>query len=276
MIIEAELTNHHKKLKHLRAEVKNDLEILRNELGFITFCSLNRTINKQIVWKRTEWKKNHNKKLKHLFKESLPQTTTKPKNIVHNFSSYVLSVEEEHVLSFGLDHHIPTKLKGNVIKTEFEAFFYHLDKQLKHLPTEEKDELKTKLRRTCENYYNTKNPNNNIKTIKKLAQNNNIVILKQDKGRRVVVMDKTTYNKKVLDHLNTANFKGLATDRTKQVEEAIQRVLLQTKSAIGWGRMIMQESTILARVLESSMAPLKSIKSNQTSKTRLESFHSVQ
>ena len=46
-------------------------------------------------------------------------------------------------------------------------------------------------------------------------------------------MDKTNYVEKVMDHLNTENFKELTTDKTKTVEESIQRVLLQTKTAIG-------------------------------------------
>ena len=56
-------------------------------------------------------------------------------NIIHNFSSYVLTAVEKYALSFGLDHHIPSKPNINMIKTEFEAFYYHINKHLSHLST---------------------------------------------------------------------------------------------------------------------------------------------
>ena len=103
--------------------------------------------------KRLEWNRIHERKLAELFAE-VPNTQeekVRPRNIVHNFSSYDLTAEEYHILSFGLDHHVPARLNENEIKTEFETFFYGLNKQLKHLTSDERDELKTKLRRSCEN-----------------------------------------------------------------------------------------------------------------------------
>ena len=144
-----------------------------------------------------------------------------------------MTAEEQHILSFGLDHHIPMKLDGNAIKTEFEAFYFNLDKQLQHLTNKEKDELKTNLRKTCENYYNTKNPNNINKIISKLSKNKNVVVMKQDKGRGVVLIDRAKYVEKVLEILNTDNFQELTVDKTKSVEESIQRALLSIKKAIG-------------------------------------------
>ena len=47
---------------------------------------------------------------------------TRPKariisNVIHNFSSYHLTPEEEYALSFSLDQHIPKKVNENKIKT---------------------------------------------------------------------------------------------------------------------------------------------------------------
>ena len=70
----------------------------------------------------------HGKKLHNL---KLKQETTKYangskqsyiKHTVNNFSSYVMSNEEYTALSFGLDHHIPTKSKDAAIEVEFEQF----------------------------------------------------------------------------------------------------------------------------------------------------------
>ena len=141
--------------------------------------------------------------------------TVRPRNIVHNFSSYDLTAEEQHILSYGLDHHIPTRLNENEVKTEFETFFYGLNKQLKHLSSDERDELKTKLRRSCENYYKVKTDDKFQNVIKKLAKEKNIRILKQDKGRGVVILDKNTYVEKCMSILNTDQFEKLSYDNTK-------------------------------------------------------------
>ena len=40
-------------------------------------------------------------------------------------------------------------------------------------------------------YHNSKTPNK--KVIDRLSKNNNIIIIKQDKGRRLVILDRTKY-----------------------------------------------------------------------------------
>ena len=65
--------------------------------------------------------------------------------------------------------------------------------------------------------------------INDLAKNNNIVIMKQDKGRRVVIMDKAKYQEKCLPPLNTNQFIKLNKDPSKQIETKIQRVLRKIK-----------------------------------------------
>ena len=142
-------------------------------------------------------------------------------------------MEEYHILSFGLDHHIPATLNENEIKTEFETFFYGLNKQLKHLSSDERDELKTNLRRSCENYYKVKNKSKYQVTIEKLAKEKNIRILNQDKGRGVVILDKTKYIEKCMSLLNTDQFEKMTTDNTKEVEERVQKTLFGIKNAIG-------------------------------------------
>ena len=92
----------------------------------ITFCTFNYVINKEIRRKKKTWRKTHDKKLKNLFnrdEEESGQQRKVPRNIVHNFSSYTLTPEETHILTYGLDHHIEAKLDSNGIKTEFEAMF---------------------------------------------------------------------------------------------------------------------------------------------------------
>ena len=95
--------------------------------------------------------KTHHKKI-----EGLKRTQNKinnirnrsTKKIIHNFSSYALSEEENRALSFSLHENIPTKLNENKIKTEFESFYWHLLQHTKHLSQQTQDQLKSKVRRT--------------------------------------------------------------------------------------------------------------------------------
>ena len=115
----------------------------------------------KVAKEKCNWEKIHNKKLDKLHSErryiSKPKYTI-VKNTINNFSSYTLTSEEEYALSFSLDQHIPTKNNTNNVKTEFESFFYHIQKHTKNIDQELQDELKTKIRRTCENYSKLKVP----------------------------------------------------------------------------------------------------------------------
>ena len=100
--------------------------------------------------------------------------------------------------------------------------------------SDEKDELKSKLRRTCENYYKSSKNNSEVdEIIKKISRNKNIKILKQDKGRGVVIMDSNKYTEKCMELINTNNFRKMECDNTKDVEKSVQEALLKIKGAIG-------------------------------------------
>ena len=73
-----------------------------------------------------------------------------------------------------------------------------------------------KLKNTCKKYSKINVPYKYKKKYKKdidnLSKNKNIVILKQDKGRGVVILDTTKYTEKCMTLLNTERFKRLTTD----------------------------------------------------------------
>ena len=74
----------------------------------------------------------HRQKNKSTFKVN----TTYTKKNVHNSLSYQLSNDELTALSYGLDHHIPSKFNCNRIYTEFEQFYQSLLKDISHVPYE--------------------------------------------------------------------------------------------------------------------------------------------
>ena len=68
--------------------------------------------------------------------------------------------------------------------------------------------------------------------INNLHNNNSIVILKQDKGRGVIIMNKTTYMEKRLSMLSTDQFKKLNKDPTTTTEREVQTLLRSIKSKL--------------------------------------------
>ena len=141
-----------------------------------------------------------------------------------------MSNKEYTALSFGLDNYIPTKSKDVAIEVEFKQFYQSLLRNSKHIPDNELTSLKTKLRRTCEKYSKIDVPYKYKKVIDNLSKNKNIVILKQDKGRGVVILDTTKYTEKCMTLLNTERFKRLTTDPTAATERKIQNILRKIKS----------------------------------------------
>ena len=120
------------------------------------------------------------------------------KHTVHNFSSFVLSNEEYNALSFGLDHHMPTKSKDVDIEVEFEQFCQSLLRNLTHIQDNELTLLKTKLRSTCKKYSKINVPCKYKKVTDNLSKNKNIAILKQVKGRGGVILVTTKYTEKCM------------------------------------------------------------------------------
>ena len=86
---------------------------------------------------------------------------------------------------------MPNNSIRNTIKTEFKAFYQGLSKNISHIPEEQI--IKTKLRRIYESYCSIHVPHKYKKVIERLSKNNNIIIMKQEKGSRVVIIDKPKY-----------------------------------------------------------------------------------
>ena len=140
-----------------------------------------------------------------------------------------MTPQEEYALSFSLDQHIPTKVNENKLKTEFESFFYHIQKYTSNLDQQIQDELKTKIKRTCENYSKVKVPYKFQHVIDNLSKNESIIIMRQDKGRGVTILDRKDYIEKCLNILDTKQFRKLNKDPTKTLERKMQRAVTKMK-----------------------------------------------
>ena len=112
-IIDAELKNKYRKKKILLNKIKKRQEELESRVGYVTYVVFYHNINKVISKKRTYWMKTHHKKLQGLKRtqNKINNIRNRPtENIIHIFSSYVLSEEEKRALSFSLDENIIIKV----------------------------------------------------------------------------------------------------------------------------------------------------------------------
>ena len=125
--METELQNKHREKSKLQKEIKNIGLQLKSELGLILYNTLIHQINKAIGSRRIAISSHHKKKLeKFQGRQHKPKQQNEGKikrQIIHNFSSYVLSHEEYIALSYGLDTHIPSNTNTNKIYTEFKVFY---------------------------------------------------------------------------------------------------------------------------------------------------------
>ena len=211
-IIDAELKNKHRKKKILLNKIKKRQEELKSRVGYVTYVVFYHNINKVISKKRTDWMKTHHKKI-----EGLKRTQNKinnirnrpTENIIHNSSSYALSEEEKCALSFSLDENITMKLNENKIQTEFKSFYWQLLQDTKPLSQQEQDQLKSKIRRTCANYARIKKTDKYKKIKKNLSHNKDIIILKQDEGRGLVILNSKSYIENAVKSLKQDNLDNL-------------------------------------------------------------------
>ena len=71
---------------------------------------------------------------------------------------------------------------------EFETFYQNILKDISHLPVDYTTRLKTKLRHTCKKYSQIKVLYQYRTVISNLRRNKNLAMLKQDKGRGIVIL----------------------------------------------------------------------------------------
>ena len=115
------------------------------------------------------------------------------KHTVYNYSFYIFPEQGKIALSFGLEQHIPNRSCKNSIYTEFEQFYQRIFHNIRYLPQDDINRIKTKMRSTCEKYSRINVPYKYRKTVNDLSRNKDIVIMKQDKRRGVVVMNRGKY-----------------------------------------------------------------------------------
>ena len=154
-----------------------------------------------------------------------------PRQIVHNFSGYVLSDEELRVLSRTLDHYIPfVNQRSKRTQVEFERLYTEVLANAKDLDTQQKLSLKTSFLRAFDGYSKIKVKDADKRIIEGLYRNEEITVLRQDKGRGVVILNKSDYIEKCENFLNGREFERLQNDPTASFQTKVQNLLRKMKN----------------------------------------------
>ena len=206
IIMDAELQNKHTEKRKLKKKILEETGKLRRKVTVIIYGTILHQINKAIKTKEKAISTRHTKKINKLRQwqqqiiSAQNHSTTYLKHTVCNMSCYELSDEEYTALSFGLDHHIPSKTDANLIYTDFETYYQSIIHKFTNLPDTEISHLKTKLRSACEKYNTIKIPYNERQITNRLPKNLRIIVLRQDKGRGIVIMKKRKIHKKMYEN----------------------------------------------------------------------------
>ena len=234
-IIEAAITNKHNERKRIKRDLVETCRTLKEELGMVTFKSLKCRIRNVVQTKKKLWVLTHKKKMENIQRKSkeaqgIVTGDGIAKKVVHNFSSRPLLEEELEALAYGIDHYIPVKADAKRVEVEFEFYYENMLEEVTKLPEREKMNLKTNLLNACKNYTQVKVPYKYRKVVKSLSENESICLLKQDKGRGIVVVDRKDYIEKCEEMLKNKQFVQLREDPTEKFEGKVQRVLRDLKS----------------------------------------------
>ena len=238
LIIETELKDKHARRKVLHKEVKETRGKLKAQLGFFTYWSLIYRINNVVAFNKKKWKNTQQKKLQRLRQD---HNNTPPRRMevrrdvphpVHNFSGYVLSDAETRVLSKTLDHYVPAvNNRSKRTQVEFERFYVEILANATNLNVEQKLVLKTSFLNAFNGYSKIKvNADEDKQVIERLYRNDRIVILRQDKGRGVVILNRTDYIQKCEEFLQGGEFEMLPDDPTGSFQTSVQNTLRKMKN----------------------------------------------
>ena len=237
LLIKTEFENKHKLKQILRKEIKGLSTEVKSRTSALSHQALLHRIRTAVKRRISLWTSTHQRKLQHL-RSQLPVKNKHVirkflPNTIHNLSTYQLSRREQEVLCYSLDQSIPSKIDQHNLKVEFESFYQSVLPSVTHLSEDERTAFKTRTRVIYDQYSKIKVSYDDQMIINGLRDNKQIVILKQDKGRGVVIVDRSLYIDKAALLLDSNKFKRLNEDPTNTLEGSVQRTLRSIREVIG-------------------------------------------
>ena len=228
-LVKARINDCHRRLNYCNNKLQQQLDklkqLLPTNLLDTVMTIAHRRADKATDRVRTE----QERKLTRLQRNKDKKRPKTDDNWVRNISSRPLDKTETHVLSYGLKHSVtPKRIPTESIVSSVEAV---LSRQ-RDLSESAKDNIRSRIASTVQS---ASIPDNNLtkdeqQALKRLKNDNDIVILPADKGRVTVVMDKTDYFDKMDALVNDKQtYEELKRDPTPSLQRKLNSKILTLK-----------------------------------------------
>ena len=240
-----EIKNKINHVNRLKQEFFNCFNEFKSTVSWLDFKILTSKISHNSESKIKEVKSRHKKKLWDL---GIPSSSLNPDNIITNLSSRVLTKSEKEALVFGLDFRLPVSQPKFVNHfMSFEKIINVLSRLPFYNPQSKSVNFKEITDKVCHLAHNSYNnfrkvwcksffSKDKLNTLRTLRKDENIIISKPDKGRGVVILDKTVYIDKVLSILSdSSKFLKLQVDPLPYIiklEDKLNRLLRSLKDKV--------------------------------------------
>ena len=199
--------------RELEEARRNNQQLQASIYGQITYMErikLEHLLKRDTDKKMIDVEATHNKKLLNMWLKQRPRS---PESLI-NLSKHKLTLEEKNVLYRGLNHHIlPGKVNGDQLRVNIENLYknavtWKSDKNKENkvvITMDAKDEIRGLTRnfiRSAKSVCSSKTNQAFHKHLKTLSNNEDLAVMKFDKGNGVCIMDKEEYLKKLDDIIN--------------------------------------------------------------------------
>ena len=209
-ILRAEIKYHQRRIQQLEKSIKELEDILFPQLSFIFRLRVKAFIKKSVDNFQLSCTEAHNRKLKNL---GLNISHDRNDSAIFNDTNVSFDDDEIELLSMGLKHSFfPTSVNIKSVQVAFEDLFV----QISPFVNDRNRLLKLKAcifdcyndyigsyfhDKRSDHYFSSK-VHDTIKSIQAKLEKYNLVIVKADKGNTVVILNRETYVKKMMDILN--------------------------------------------------------------------------
>ena len=195
-LLKSAMYKREKELKNLNNELIKLKSQLQLTLSAMDYYVVLKAIRNNVLKHEKTIILTHSKKLSNLTgNKCIPFTAAET---ITNLSNYNLTTYEEEILKYGLKHAVPPlSVNKTEILATFDIMHRVLMKDIKDV--KDKGKLKSEISYIANNYVNNYKPTKSTlkkhRILKQLRNNNDIVIVKPDKGSGVVILSKIDYTK---------------------------------------------------------------------------------
>ncbi|PFX13167.1 RNA-directed DNA polymerase from mobile element jockey [Stylophora pistillata] len=228
-LVKARINDCHRRLKHHRNKLRQLHDQLKQLIPTDLLDTVTTIADKRANKTTERARTGHQQKLTRLLRDKEERRSKPDDNWVSNISSRSLDKTETRVLSYGLKHSVtPKRIPTEAIVSSVEAA---LSRQ-RELSEPTKDNIRSRIASTIQStsLHDSNLTKDEQRALKRLRNDENIVILPADKGRVTVVMDKTDYHDKMDALVNDKRtYEELKRDPTPALQRKLNSKLLTLK-----------------------------------------------